>query len=423
MTALDNRLYAWLAEADDRRFERAFDAYFTVAFPAVVRHLSRLSRWDPAELEELAQDALLRFFERVGRGRRDASDTIRGTLPSIRPLAMGAFHERQVNGWTGEVDSFRQEAMGFQPTPRDIIEDSAWKTAIRRIAEQIPGLERQGLHLLNAVRLEFHWDDADPADSKGGQGNVPVQDFVESIMRELDSLSSRALEAQRQHPNVSPFVTGTWKVTRALPRLRVPTNGYLFEMAMTIYLDECKKRGRIKRGGTGARHAPARDDVALGDHPLEAADGHGDANADGGYAFGADEGVSFRFHTATTADIPVAEPTLQLEHTEFLEKFYAYLRQPVEAAAGACLQAQTPGKATAERARLDSLTQKLDCTLAVLTLMGEGHTQEETAAQLDLTRNQVKYIVEKVQEAYLRFTTNHRDRPSASSGAGATHHV
>ena len=137
----------------------------------------------------------------------------------------------------------------------------------------------------------------------------------------------------------------------------------------------------------------------------------------------ADEDVSFRFQTTTTVDIPVADPTLNLEHTEFLEKFYGYLRQPVEEAASACLQAQTRGKAAAERARLDSLTQKLDRTLAVLTLMGEGYTQEETAAQLHLTRNQVKYIVEKVQEAYLRFTARHKGNTSASSGAGATHHV
>lgn len=425
MTPLDQRLYAWLSEADDRRFEQAFNAYFTVAFPAVVRHLSRLSRWDPTQLEELAQDALLRFFERVGRGRRQASEAIRNALTLIHPLPLGAFHERQVTGWTRDVASFRNEAMGFQPTPAEQLEDAAWKGVIRRIAEQIPGLERQGLHLLSAVRLGIHWDQDGPAAQNSAQDDAPARDFAESFRRELASGSSCALEAQNRYPDVVPFVTGTWTVTSALPQLRVPTNGYLFEMAMTIFLDECKKRGRIKRGGTGERRAPTspRDDVSPGDHPLEGSDGQGDTDADGDHAFGADEGISFRFHATTTEHIPFADPTLQLEHTEFLEKFYEYLRQPVDEAARACVDALARGKATIERVRLDSLTQKLDRTLAVLTLMGEGNTQEETAAQLNLSRNQVKYIIEKVQDAYARFTAPHTGAPSSAFGAGATHHV
>jgi hypothetical protein len=425
MSPLDQRLYAWLTEADDHRFERAFSAYFAVAFPAVVRHLSRLSRWDASQLEELAQDALLRFFERVGRGRRQASEAIRNALTLIRPLPLGAYHERQVTGWTRDVASLRDEAMGFQPTPAEKLEDAAWKAAIRRIAEQIPGLGRQGLHLLNAVQLEIHWHQAGPANQHGAQRDSPAQNFAESFPRELSSGSTRALGAERQYPLLLPFVTGTWTVTSALPQLRVPTNGYLFEMAMTIFLDECKKRGRIKRGGSGERHAPTPppDDVPLGDRPLEGSDGQGDTGADGDHAFGADEGISFRFHSTTIVDIPVADPTLQLEHTEFLEKFYLYLRQPVEEAANACLQAEIRGKATAERVRLDSITLKLDRTLAVLTLMGEGHTQEETAAQLDLTRNQVKYIIKKVQDAYVRFTAPHTGAPSSAFGTGATHHV
>src|SRR5580700_1679282 len=76
ITTLDRQLYAWLVESDERRFTLAFNVYFSVAFPAVVRFLARISRWDSARLEELAQDALLRFFDRVGRDRRLASDTV-----------------------------------------------------------------------------------------------------------------------------------------------------------------------------------------------------------------------------------------------------------------------------------------------------------------------------------------------------------
>src|SRR5271170_7172692 len=56
ITTLDRQLYAWLVESDERRFTLAFNVYFSVAFPAVVRFLARISRWDSAHLEELAQD-------------------------------------------------------------------------------------------------------------------------------------------------------------------------------------------------------------------------------------------------------------------------------------------------------------------------------------------------------------------------------
>jgi hypothetical protein len=62
------------------------------------------------------------------------------------------------------------------------------------------------------------------------------------------------------------------------------------------------------------------------------------------------------------------------------------------------------GPAKAERKRMDSLGSKLDRVIGVLTMRIEGHTQEDIAQVLDLSRNQVKYIAELVQEAYEQFS-------------------
>ena len=59
MTTLDDQLYTWLSETDDRRFTLAFNSYFLLAYPAVVRHLARFAPSDPALLEEIAQDLSL----------------------------------------------------------------------------------------------------------------------------------------------------------------------------------------------------------------------------------------------------------------------------------------------------------------------------------------------------------------------------
>lgn len=96
MTTLDHRLYAWLLEFDEGRFETAFRHYFAVAYPAVMGRMARLSNWDTSQLEELAQDALFKFFERVGRGRREASACVENALAVIRPLEIDCHHHQQV---------------------------------------------------------------------------------------------------------------------------------------------------------------------------------------------------------------------------------------------------------------------------------------------------------------------------------------
>lgn len=421
MTTLDHRLYAWLLESDERRFELAFKAYFDVAYPSVMRRLARLSNWDPVHLEELAQDALLRFFNKVGRERREASVTVRESLSQIRPLNFGLFYERQVTGWAKEVGSFREAAMGFRPPPSD---DTEWKTSIRVLADRIPVLQRQGRHLLNSVHMALRWtfDDVDvpvatpkelhdPSDKIGhddDEVNPTSSTWEEHFVEEMSARTARAVTAENDHPGTTVFVQGTWIIVRALPHLRVPTNGYLFEIAMTIYLDECKKRGRQKRGGTGIRtkdqSEPAEQAEIASDHPLESRIPESFAEVDGEDRF--DDVSEMAANSVTGFAMPSVDPVDQYENQDFFEKFYEYLRKPIDEAIDRFHKAHSNGGAVAERRRLDSLTNKFSRTMAVLSTMGEGYTQDQTAQRLGLSRNQVKYIVESVQKAYTRFATD-----------------
>jgi len=448
MTTLDQQLYAWLAEADERRFERAFNAYFSVAFPAVVRRLSRLSHWDLAQLEELAQDTLLRFFEKVGRSRREASEAVRTALDGIRPLKLGSFHERQVNAWLKEVASFRDKVMG-RLGPIDESDDLEWKGAIHALAERIPPLQRQGCHLLHSVQLELHWNlaDEDPVQRTvraveepsiiislaeilevDNETNTPVpMAAIELFAREVIARTAQALAIEEQYPGVIQFVAGTYTVISAIPQLRVPTNGYLFQIAMTIYLDECKKRGRQKRGGSGTQaseevSAAVATEVGL-QHPVEV------MTLDSGPEFEIEEGLdhglqrSAKDNSGTALAMAAIDPTRQYEDEEFLEKFYMYLRKPVDEATEAYRRAQAGGRGIAERRRLESLTNKFARMTTVLSRMGEGYTQEGTAEQLGLSRNQVKYIIELAQEAYARLATESTQPLPQSSNVGGQPHA
>jgi DNA-directed RNA polymerase specialized sigma24 family protein len=442
MTILDHQLYAWLSEPDERRFERAFSAYFSVAFPAVVRRLARLSRWDSALLEELAQDALLRFFDKVGRRRREAADAVRTAVERIRPLNLGPFHERQVKVWIGEVAAFRAEAMRFRLGPVDEVNNAEWKGAIRALGGRIPPLQQQGCHLLKAVQLELGGSlevetcstaalAAHPPDLASA-GDIEVDDptnisisIAEPFARQMMAGTTQALAAEEQYPGVILFVQGVYTVIAVIPQLRVPTNGYLFQIAMTIYLDECKRRGRRKRGGQGIHEADASE--PLGKEELTLPNPVEVFTLDSGPELDAedfDRSPSLPANGSSPAGFAVRanDPTRQYEDEEFLEKFYEYLQKPVDEAAAAYRKAQLTGSGSAERRRLESLTKKLTRMISVLSMLGEGYTQEGTAERLGLTRNQVKYIIELVQEAYERFATaSSSSLPRSANVEGQSH--
>jgi DNA-directed RNA polymerase specialized sigma24 family protein len=429
MTTLDQRLYAWLLESNERRFELSFNAYFEVAFPSVLRHLARLSRWDSVHLEELAQDALLRFFDKVGRNRREASESVRVSLSQIRPLNLGPFHQRQVTSWARDVGSLRESAMGFRPPQA---EDTQWKAAIRALADKIPALQGQGRHLLHSVHLALRWTFDEPIPAGAKQIDDPKPDqwddqiivtckSCEELPEEMRTHTARTAAAERDHPGAALFVQGTSVIVRMLPHLRVPTNGYLFDIAGTIYLDECKKRGRQKRGGTGATAAAECTDDASS-HPIERFALETFAADDGEERF--DDAVPARTANGITGpNAPSVDPTSQYENEDLFEKFYGYLRRPLDDAIEALHIAQSAGRAVAERRKVDSLTQKFSKTMSVLSVMGEGYTQEQTAERLGLSRNQVKYIIELVQEAYAHFTTDTAPFVTQSAAVSGAPHV
>jgi DNA-directed RNA polymerase specialized sigma24 family protein len=211
-------------------------------------------------------------------------------------------------------------------------------------------------------------------------------------------------------------VQGTSVIARALPHLRVPTNGYLFEIAGTIYLDECKRRGRQKRGGTGALAAVESADDS--NHPIERLKLETFAADDGEERF--DDGVPAKAaNGATSTTVPSVDPTSKYENEDLFEKFYEYLRRPVDDAIEAFHDAEKLGRAAAQRRKVESLTAKFSRTMSVLSVVGEGYTQEQTAERLGLSRNQVKYIIESVQEAYAHFaadTAGHAKRSSTAAG-------
>lgn len=416
VTRLDRTLYAWLAEQDDAKFERAFAEYYDAAFTGVVRYLTRRSSSADLDLEQIAVDALLKFFSRVGHERRQASESITDALPRVEPPDVGPLHIRQVRRWTADVGSFQRAAMTFT-IDTDAEEESGssnWKAEIDTLTQKIPPLQRQGCQLLEPLRAAVTGD-ADSGSADAGPGFADVREFAQGLRSGPDANPGRQAAVEQRYPGAARFADATCTVIDALPELRVPTNGYLFDIAQSLYLDECKARGRLKRGGSGSRGAAAEDDASR------------DASSDATHPFaqiGLDE----------DAEAPASRPAMvfgadavDLESDqigeEFCQKFYAYLRRPLDAAERAYCAAAAGGAAKAERKRWESLAAKTDRILTVLSMRVEGQTQDAIAEALGISRNQVKYIVELIQEAYEQFAAAGARTPVRASVKGEHSHV
>ena len=123
------------------------------------------------------------------------------------------------------------------------------------------------------------------------------------------------------------------------------------------------------------------------------------------------------------AEYASIDPTRTLEDEEYFERFYAYLRAPVDAAELAFEAARRRGGALAEQRKRDSLAQKFSRTMAVLTAIGEGYTQEQAAERLQLSRNKVKYVIETLQEAYAQFAARSAGLPHPLPTGGVPSHA
>ena len=408
VTQLDRMLYGWLAERDERRFDQAFERYYAVASTQVVRYLSRRSSLPDLDCEQIAVDALLKFFGRVGRERRRAVQSIGDAVAALEPLSLGPFHDRQVRRWSDDVGAFRRLCTHFVVQTDDT--DHALKSVIQAVNDHISPLQRQGWHLLESARTavaavtdvtevaDVASDaDASVADTEGNSHFAIIRRFHVAL-RDA-AASDRRSGAESKCPGVTRFVAGTLTIVDTLPLLRVPTNGYLFDIAHSLYLDECKARGRRKRGGSGYAGSPGSVSSGSLSNFFELDESDWPEEEGEGSPWPASSTLSV---DPLSAD-PGVDPAVAQMHEDFYERFHAYLCRPVAEAEEAYREAALRGRAEAARKRLEAVGRKNERLLAVLTMRIEGQTQEAIAEALEISRNQVKYIVEQVQSAYGQF--------------------
>jgi DNA-directed RNA polymerase specialized sigma24 family protein len=408
---LDVLLYVWLSEEDEQRAQLKFGIYFRRAFSETCRFVRSLQA-PAAEAEDISQQALIKLFKHLGPRRRAADDEILAALAQLHPLAYGPLHVRLVQAWIRGVNGFRDAAIGFR-VPDGVQKDSnAWREQRQEINARIDPLTRQGWHLvaevrtrvepallaclkrenstpLQASRQEPVEDERVSFEESGTQtsGAPQINDFVATLIGYAEGRDSAEVENAIGCTGAVGFVRRTGCVCRNLPALAIPSNGLLYTIAKRQFLDVLKSK---------------RAESAL--RALEVADGDRDTLLDE-LDLNGSELAPVEAEGPPLAEQSAPDGREERDVESRFEDFLEFLRAPLTRAEGALAEAERKGKASAQRARVDSLRAKFDRLMAVLQALRESPqpTEDEIARRLGLTRNQVKYVIERVREEFSHF--------------------
>jgi DNA-directed RNA polymerase specialized sigma24 family protein len=383
---LDILLHAWLSETNESVATRRFAQYFRVAFSEVCRYLRSL-RADEATAQDISQQALVKLFKQLGTKRREADARLRAALSGLRPLDFGAVHVTRVHTWRDEVSSFGAAAVAFR--------SSDGQRAREEINSCIAPLRRQGGNLLSEVRARV---DSALDGLVGEDGSLDADDFehetqafAAKLLRYSAGREVATIDAAIGCPGAVGFVSRTQTVCEDLRTVAIPSNGLLYTIARRLFLNSL----RSKSAGEAMLAVAVADEAETPgvltdwdiDHPLDDLQPMQEMSAATGREPRSDESDE--------------ERDIESRYRAFLE----FLRAPLTRAEAALAQAASPGSARAQQAKVDSLRRKYERLTVVLRALHDSPqpSEEEIARRHGLSRNQVKYLIERVRNEFNHF--------------------
>jgi DNA-directed RNA polymerase specialized sigma24 family protein len=412
---LDQLLVDWLSERDRARAESKFSRYFQLAFPALCRYV-RSFRVDATDAEEIAQRALIKLFEHLGPRRQAARERVRNAVELLRPLDFGAWHAWLVHAWRRRVRSVVDAPSGALPPAGSVADSGATEEWRHAINERIEALVQQGWQFVDELRrrtagyLRAVGAARDSAPMPDGPADLePAREFAATLLALARDDGEAAVDGQLRTIGAVRFVRCAGTACDDLPLLTFPSNGLLFTIARRQFLDRARalraEARRLAELSVDALETSALEEIDL---DLAAADRYTDPTP-------ATEAVA-----DTPADADIGNDSLHASYRAFME----FLRIPLTRAEAAVAEASQRGRASAERARMESLRAKYERLLAVLRALHESPQPSEAdiAARLGLTRNQVKYAIERIRSEFTFFfpqlsasVRGRRKRPDADS--------
>jgi DNA-directed RNA polymerase specialized sigma24 family protein len=404
---LDFLLHAWLCEEDQKQAELKFSRYFRLAFAELSRYVRSLGA-DPSTAQDIVQQSLIKLFDHLGVARPRASERMRAATAGIKPLKLGAMHVRLVQGWVRDLITFRDAALAFEIAKGE--EASRWRPRRDEINARIDPLTRQGVRFIEDLRSRFEASIAtlmeDQRESRASARNpghqyldhVPgeiadeaLRLFVDVFLGHAERVDAVAFERSLGCDGAVGFVRHTSTACDYLATLAIPSNGLLYTIVKRQFLDSLKvKRREVSESVPDLWDSEAPsilDELDLG------AEGTTDLAPDAA------------FHAADPASEVLGLDRCVGEIESRYRAFLELLRAPLTRAEGELAKAVARGRMKDEQARVDSLRIKYDRLMAVLAALREipQPTENEIAERLGLTRNQIKYAIERIRQEFMFF--------------------
>jgi hypothetical protein len=403
---LDALLYAWLSEGDARRAEVKFACYFRRAFSDLNRYARSLGA-EAATAQDISQQSLIKLFDHLGQRRRGAAEAVRVAVVELCPLDFGSMHERHMRAWLQQIIAFRDAALDFQISSE---RETTWRQLRSEVNSRVDPLVRQGVHFLEEARTRLgpllvvlmaadgsdcsrsgalaRKYDSSPNSDMNFPAEWELRSFVLTLLQRAEVQDAAEIDAALGYAGSVGFVRHTTTVCDRLPALAIPSNSLLYTIVKHQFLDTLK--------ATRPEFVESMPDIV--DEGAEDVLNQLDFEPTGYTDRVADSSSVGREFTAETTVGDKRDSEIESRYRAFLDQ----LRAPLTRAEGLLEQPASLARATAQQRRADSLRAKYDRLVAVLGALRETPqpTEDQIAGRLGVTRNQVKYAIERIREEF-----------------------
>lgn len=425
----EQAFYAWLSAENKAAADSHFGAFYQ-GFGRTLQASIRKRYWVISQelVDDAVGEAMLKMLELFGEPRRKAIATVAALLASVQPLALGDLHCRRVRAWKGRVAQYRLDVLDFAPAKS--IRGPVRRERIDAFNAERSTLVEGGHGLVNEVRMQ-----ASDQDAAADDVQKVVARFIATLREWLDSQDAASIDRKLGLDGATTFVMSMDDLLLALQQLRVLTMAYAFTVCMNELKKLFRSDGRHSNASQAGDAARTPDETHIGDPggedelpdtvsgnisdessaPAGDLDGQ-DIGGDGGTHVDASdapdrgpwgpstssEDAAARRDIDTIADRGPG-PDKAASDKELFRLLLSALEEPYRAAQQRLAAAETKRERDRARVEVDRAARDHELDLRLIVGWVDGDTQEEMATRLGITRNQVRYGLERMAKRIIQF--------------------
>lgn len=416
----------WLGSKSKAESDRHFTVYYQAVHNLLVKNISKWI-WESNQYHDidvkndLIQGVFERFLVQVQKNAL-ASAQIHDQIKKINWQGGGIFHNGLISKWKSEAGAWAAELTDFCTKKCHVNTGVHCQEEAELTEREFRGLEMRGYRLVdkNIIQWNCLWPDEreqeseeiQPAckkDARNGYSNNLLNEFeqpacsdagsgieemksdprnldnakepqirtlIQRLRRSAQDTDPMQLDNSLGQPGATEFVLNVGDTLDTLRSLRLPMNYRLFAIARNSVRDSDRYARRWKKASWDGTEVDDADEEALS----------------------IDREVNARLLESSTTPYLAEENLILSEKEQRLQKIWTQLRQGVERAEAVLAKATNVAERNSAQTRLAKERRYFNEYAEILGLIfySERTTQEQLAESLGLTRDQIRYRIDKI---------------------------